>query len=511
MIYRLDNIKIDIGGGERELREIARNKLRGEPSYFRIVRKSLDARDKGNIHWVYSVEFSSDEQPKEPPLEKCDGRAKILIIGSGPAGLFCALRLIDRGFRPIVIERGECVERRAETVNRFFASGELNEESNVQFGEGGAGTFSDGKLNTGTKSAYNREVLRKFALFGAPEEVEYLNKPHIGSDKLKAVVAAMRKYITANGGQVRFSTRFERVIGRDKVRAAVLTDLLTGEEYEESADAVVLAIGHSARDTFEALEAQGAAMEGREFAVGVRIEHLRENVDASQYGKMHALLPAADYKAVSHAGDRTAFTFCMCPGGYVVAAASERGGVVTNGMSDYARNARNSNSGLLVNIRKSDLASDDVLAGVRFQREIERKAYLLGGGEYKAPVQLVGDFLADRPSKRFGSVLPTYSRGTVFAELKGLFPQAVTHSLALAITDIGRRNRGFDHPDAVLTGAETRFTSPVRILRGPTGESLTAENLYPCGEGAGYSGGITSSAADGMRIADFIFRKFGGR
>ncbi len=506
MIYKLDNLKLGIGESEGILFEIARNKLGATPSYFRILKKSLDARDKGDIHWVYSVEFSA-ETPKEQPLERCEGNAKIVVVGSGPAGMFCALRLINRGFKPILVERGKSVEEREKSVEEFFRSGRLNAECNVQFGEGGAGTFSDGKLNSGTHGEYNREVLKTFVKFGAPEETEYLNKPHIGSDNLKKIVAAMRGYITKNGGEVRFDTRFERtVVSNGRICAAVLTDLNSGSVYEERADALVLAIGHSARDTFARL-CGNVAMESREFAVGVRIEHLRESIDRAQYGKVRGL-PTADYKAVSHASDRAAFTFCMCPGGYVVAAASEEGGVVTNGMSNYARNAENSNSALLIQIRKSDFASDGVLAGMEFQREIEKKAYALGGGEYKAPVQLVGDFLADRQSARFRSVSPTYSRGTTFAPLGALFPNAVTLSLKRAITDIGRRIKGFDDADAVLTGAETRFTSPIRMTRSDKYESLSAENLYPCGEGAGYSGGITSSAADGMRIADAIYRKF---
>ncbi len=385
----------------------------------------------------------------------------------------------------------------------------MDENCNVQFGEGGAGTFSDGKLNTQTKDPRNREVLETFVEFGAPPEILYLNKPHIGSDKLRGVVASMRDFIIASGGEVRFHTLFKDIICNDEsVKAVLLKDLTDGQEYELAAEAVVLAIGHSSRDTFFNMKNRGLAMEAREFAVGVRIEHLQEKINFAQYSDTHKLLPPADYKLVSHAGDRSAFTFCMCPGGVVIPAASEQGGVVTNGMSDYARDGKNANSALLVQIHRSDFDDSDVLGGIAFQRMIEKKAFELGGGDYKAPAQRVEDFLNDRATKSFGEVLPTYAIGVVGSQLKKLFPDYVSDTLKRAILDMDSRLKGFASPDAVLTAAETRFSSPVRILRGPDGQSLNFAGVYPCGEGCGYSGGITSSAADGIRIAECICKKY---
>ena len=351
--------------------------------------------------------------------------------------------------------------------------------------------------------------METFVEFGAPPEILYLNKPHIGSDKLRGVVASMRNFIIGSGGEVRFHTLFKDIIGNgEKVKAVRLEDLTDGHDYELDAEAVVLAIGHSSRDTFLNMKNRGLAMEAREFAVGVRIEHLQEKINFAQYSDTHRLLPPADYKLVSHAGDRSAFTFCMCPGGVVIPAASEQGGVVTNGMSDYARDGRNANSALLVQIHRSDFDDSDVLGGIAFQRMIEKKAFELGGGDYKAPAQRVEDFLNDRPTKSFGEVLPTYAIGVAGTQLKKLFPDYVSDTLKRAILDMDSRLKGFAAPDAVLTAAETRFSSPVRILRGADGQSLNFAGVYPCGEGCGYSGGITSSAADGIRIAECICEKY---
>ena len=508
MIYKIDNLHLGISESETELIKIATKKLGRKPSYFRILKKSLDARKKADIHYVYSIEFSGDESPTKPILEKYVGRdKKIIVVGCGPAGLFCALRLIDRGFKPIIIERGECVEERAVTVTSFFNGGVLNLNSNVQYGEGGAGTFSDGKLNTQTHNGYNAEVLEKFAMHGAPEEVLYLNKPHIGSDCLRTVVKNMREFIIKSGGKVRFSTLLEKVSSDGKGVTITLRNLKTMAQSTERADAVVLAIGHSARDTFRSLHNDGMLMERRDFAIGVRIEHLQREVGRSQYGNLHDKLPPADYKLVSHAGKRTAFTFCMCPGGYVIPSASEAGGVVTNGMSNYARDGVNANSALLVQLNGEDYGSDDLFAGMDFQRKIERIAYD-ACGNYSAPVQLVGDFLKNKVSAKYGSVKPTYARGCKFAPLSEILPKAVIETLKVALPDMGKRLKCFANPDAVMTGVETRFTSPVRLLRCESGESCTLNNVYPCGEGSGYSGGITSSAADGMRIADKIYLKF---
>ena len=506
----LTEIKLKPGESEKLLWKIAEKKLPG-CKYVKILKKSLDARNKSEIRWVYQIQ-AEKTAPQEarrsyPQVKGMHGR--VVIVGSGPAGLFCAIRLIRSGILPIVVERGGSVEERAKQNANFFSGAALDENCNVQFGEGGAGTFSDGKLNTQTKDPRNREVLETFVEFGAPQEILYLNKPHIGSDRLRGVVAAMRNFIIRSGGEVRFHTLFKDIVSNDgQVKAVLLQDLTNGQDYELDAEAVVLAIGHSSRDTFLSMKNRGLTMEPREFAVGVRIEHLQEKINFAQYSDTHKLLPPADYKMVSHAGERSAFTFCMCPGGVVIPAASEEGGVVTNGMSDYARDGLNANSALLVQIRRSDFNDSDVLGGVEFQRMIEKKAFELGGGNYKAPAQRVEDFLNDRETKSFGEVMPTYAIGVEGSQLKKLFPDYVSDTLKRAILDMDRRLKGFADPDAVLTAAETRFSSPVRILRGSDGQSVNFAGVFPCGEGCGYSGGITSSAADGIRIAECICEKY---
>ncbi len=510
MIRRLDNIKLDISEGEDKLINVVRKKLGKEIKYFKILKKSLDARDKANIAWVYSVAYS-DEAEREPgrQFEKVSRPRKVAVIGSGPSGLLCAVRLIEHGFAPVIIERGQCVEKRRLTVDAFFRSRRLDANSNVQFGEGGAGTFSDGKLNTQTHDGLNRDVLEIFQRFGAPEEILYLNKPHVGSDKLYGVLQNIRAFIEKGGGQYLFGTKFVGFTKRDgALDSLILQDVSTGGEREIEVDCAVLAPGHSSRDTFEMLHRSGVAMEAREFAVGVRIEHLASEIGRAQYGKSYSLLPAADYKLVSHAHERTVFTFCMCPGGVIIPSASEAEGVVTNGMSLYARNGENSNSALMVQMRREDFGADDIFAGMRFQRDIERRAYETGGRNYSAPVQLYKDFAADRNSSGFGSVMTTYAAGTAFVPLNEVLPAVTVQALKAAIPDMDRRLHGFACPDALLTGVETRFSSPVKILRGDSGDSVSVSGLYPCGEGSGYSGGITSSAADGLRTAEKIFEKF---
>ena len=508
MIKRLDNIKIPAGKGEDgRLYELVKKKAGGRLGYFKILKKSLDARDKNNIFWLYSAAYSADSEvePEATP-EKLSHAPAVCIIGSGPAGLLCAVRLCEHGYSPIILERGGNVDERRKKTGLFFGRGTLDTDCNVQFGEGGAGTFSDGKLNTQTKDGYNRDVLRAFARFGAPEEILYLNKPHIGSDRLFFVLKNIRAYIESCGGKFLFNKKFTGFSATDgKLNAVSYTDVKTGEEGELRVSAAVLAPGHSARDTFRMLADRGVYMQPRDFAVGVRIEHLSEDISAAQYGRFAKLLPAADYKLVSHAGERTAFTFCMCPGGVVMPAASEEGGVVVNGMSDYARNGVNSNSALMVQLTCADFGVG-LFDGMEFQRRIERLAYAAGGGNFKAPCQLAGDFLADKNSQRFGGVSPTYAAGVVFAPLSEYLPNVVARTLKAAIPDMGRRLKGFDSSSAVLTGPETRFSSPLRIVRGEDGQSVSLKNLYPCGEGSGYSGGITSSAADGIKVAEIIFK-----
>ena len=508
MIKRIDNIKLKIGESEQKLLGLARKNLGKEVKFFKILKKSLDARDKSNIFWVYSIVFSDEEEEKAKPPEKLKDPPTVAVIGSGPAGLFCALRLIEHGFRPLIIERGEKVDDRRKTTQKFFNERILNQNSNVQFGEGGAGTFSDGKLNTQTHSGFNSDVLKLFHKFGAPEEILYLNKPHIGSDILYTVLKNIRAYIEENGGSYLFNTCF---IGftqeKGSLKGVRIKNTVTGDESELIVNFAVAALGHSARDTFIELARRGIEMEARDFAIGVRIEHLSSEIGFAQYGEKFPLLPAADYKLVSHAHERTVFTFCMCPGGIVVPAASEEGGVVTNGMSLYARNGENSNSALMVQMKKEDFGAQDLFAGMRFQREIERKAYAVAGKDYCAPVQLYKDFLKDRASSAFGSVTPTYAAGTALVPLCEILPAITIQALKVAMPDMGKRLKGFDSPDAVLTGVETRFSSPVRILRDENGESVSLRGFYPCGEGSGYSGGITSSAADGLKIAEKIYEK----
>lgn len=508
----LSDIKLSIEAKEEELFKLATKRLGQKPKHFAITKKSLDARNKSDIKYVYTIEFSTQTPPKKPQLERLPKnklpKKRVAVVGSGPAGLFCALGLIERGITPIVIERGASVEERERDIEKFIGARTLNPQSNVQFGEGGAGTFSDGKLNTQTHSPINREVLQTFVRFGAPEEILWLNKPHIGSDNLKKVVKNMREYILANGGKVCFHSRMTDIkIKGGEVESITIENGEGAQTLEVSA--LVLAIGHSARDTFELLRSKGFKMTAKDFAVGVRIEHLQKEIGFSQYGSAYEKLPAADYKLTSHVERRAAFTFCMCPGGFVMPAASEAGGVVTNGMSNYARNERNANAALIVQVYKTDFGADfekNPLAGVEFQRTIERKAFEAGGGDYRAPVQLVGDFLRGRASDQFGAVAPTYAAGTAFSDLRAVLPDFVSETLKGAIVDMDKRLKGFANPEAVLTAAETRTSSPVRIERGEDMQSVFVKGVYPCGEGAGYAGGITSSAADGVRIAEAIYQ-----
>lgn len=506
MIKRLDNVKMPAGKGEDELYKLVKKKAGGRLGYFRILKKSLDARDKGNIHWLYSVAYSPDkESDDKPPLEKLKNAPTVCVIGSGPSGLCCAVRLCERGYSPVILERGKSVDERTLAVDMFFSERKLDINCNVQFGEGGAGTFSDGKLNTQTKDGYNRDVLEIFARFGAPEEILYLNKPHIGSDKLKVVLKNIRAYIEGCGGRFLFNKKF---VGFDssgsELKSVIFCDVISGEEGELPVSAAVLAVGHSARDTFRMLHDSGLNMEPRDFAVGVRVEHLSERISFSQYGVACKLLPAADYKLVSHAHERTVFTFCMCPGGVVIPAASEDGGVVVNGMSDFARDGINSNSALMVQLSRADFG-EGLFDGMEFQRTIEERAFAAGGRTYRAPCQLFGDFARDRVSDKFGEVLPTYAAGVQFAPLSEVLPAVAVEAFKTAVPDMGRRLKGFDSADALFTGVESRFSSPVRIVRGADRQSVSFKNLYPCGEGSGYSGGITSSAADGIKTAEYIY------
>lgn len=512
-ILTLSDIKLPLSADESELKRLAQKKLGKPLKYFAIKKKSLDARKKEDIRFVYTVECSAEEhKPTKPVLERLPAykhpEKTVLVVGSGPAGLFCALRLLERGITPLVIERGAPVEERERTIRAFFTEKTLDENTNVQFGEGGAGTFSDGKLNTQTHSPLNREVLETFVQFGAPAEILWQQKPHLGSDNLQRIVKNMRRSILERGGQVRFHTRLEGLtIQNGELQSALVRDVKSNETQTLEVSALVLAVGHSARDTFEALLKSGVTMHAKDFAVGVRIEHLQRKIGYAQYGKAYTSLPAADYKLVSHASERAVFTFCMCPGGFVMPAASEACGVVTNGMSNFARDGENANAALIAQVRKEEFSGASPLAGVEYQRQIERAAYEAGGRSYAAPVQLVGDFLRDRESRGFGEVRPTYAAGTAFADIRAVLPSSVVSALKNALTDMDRRLQGFAHAEAVLTAAETRTSSPVRIERDDSLQSCGAQGLYPCGEGAGYAGGITSSAADGIRVAEAIYKK----
>lgn len=513
-IVTLSDLKLPVSKDESALLTIAEKKFGKKIKYFKIRKKSLDARDKENLRYVYTVECGDTPyQEPEEVIERLPDMKKpqkpVIVVGSGPAGLFCALRLIERGILPIVIERGDSVKEREQKINRFFKENALDVDSNVQFGEGGAGTFSDGKLNTQTHNPLQKDVFKTFVKFGAPEEIAWLNKPHIGSDNLKKVVENMREYILSKGGKVYFRAKLTDVQVKDgRIKSATIFYGKEKREEKIEVSALVLAIGHSARDTVEMLLSKGVFMSQKDFAVGVRIEHLQKDIGYSQYGRNYTLLPAADYKLVSHAGERAVFTFCMCPGGYVMAATSEENAVVTNGMSNYARNGENANSALIAQVGRADFANDSPMAGIEFQRELERAAFKAGGENYRAPVQLVGDFLKDRVSDKFGEVTPTYANGTTFSDMRAVLPKGVISALKAGLLDMDKRLKGFASSSAVLTGVESRTSSPVRIERDESFQSVSVKGIFPCGEGAGYAGGITSSAVDGIKVADAVYKEF---
>ncbi len=493
--------------GDVQLVFTVRAELTGRDDAEQRVLDDLGRRhDARNVRTVCEVPFSLARAPhalERPPV----------VVGAGCAGLFCALALAEAGLQPLLVERGDDATRRSAVVMRHVETGELDPECNIQFGIGGAGTFSDGKLQTGTRAPSHRLILQTFVDAGAQQEILWDAKPHIGSDVLPAVVTNIVARIELAGGEVRCRTRMtglDVAEGRVSGVTLVSTDP-TGLAREErvATDCVVLACGHSARDVYQLLRDLGVALERKTFAMGVRIEHPQRLIDEALYGRAagNPALGAAPYSlSVNVPGGRSAFSFCMCPGGYVVSAASEPGGVCTNGMSLSDRAGANANAGLLANVFPEDLPGEDPLAGVELQRACERAAFAAGGGAYVAPAQLVADFLQGVPSSMGGRVEPTYPRGVTWGDVSDCLPSYVTQTLRDAIPLLDRRLRSFALADAVLTGVETRSSSPVRVTRGQDLQSLSCSGLWPCGEGAGYAGGIMSAAADGIRVAEAIVR-----
>ncbi len=523
-MIKYSNIKMPLDHTMDDLATYIKKKLKIQKlsaSDLKIIKKSVDARHKDDIHFVYTVGFSCDNESmiikknsdnknvslyKELPYSlpaKAQLPKRPVIIGFGPAGIFSALYLAQCGVRPIVLERGLDVDSRKEKVRLFWEKGILDTECNVQFGEGGAGTFSDGKLNTGVNDPLSKTVFEEFVRHGAPAEILYDSKPHIGTDKLSVTVKNIRNDIISLGGEVIFGAKFT---GYDTENGRIKSVTYEKDDSENTieTDNIILAIGHSARDVFYMLKEHNVEMQPKNFSVGVRIEHKQSDLDRSMYGDMsgHPALPAADYKLSVHdETGRGIYTFCMCPGGVITASSSENETIVTNGMSYYARNGENANSAVLVGITPDDFDGNDIMAGIELQRKIEKAAYKAAGENYNAPVALVGDFLQKRTSEKFGNVTPTYPIGTEFVLPDEYLPDYVCSALRYALPQFAKKISCFSLPDAVLTGPETRSSSPVRIVRDETLSSVSVKGLYPCGEGAGYAGGIVTAAMDGLRCA----------
>ncbi|MDD4556560.1 MAG: FAD-dependent monooxygenase [Alphaproteobacteria bacterium] len=525
-MIRLNHLKFDLDFDFSKLGTVVAKFLKVEPKEilsFALAKKSVDARQKNYVHFVCSVDVEVANEDaflmegivekvfeKQLKFPKISSETRPVIVGTGPAGMFAGIVLAEAGLRPILIERGQEVSQRQKDVEVFWQTGKLNEESNVQFGEGGAGTFSDGKLMSGIKKdEMTLKVLHELVEAGAPSEILYLAKPHIGTDFLAIAVKNIRKKIEALGGEYCFGTKLKSITSRNNKLIAT-TVQAKDEIFDLATENLVLAIGHSARDTFEMIHEQGLQIEQKAFSVGARIEHRQELINKAQFGNVfysHPALGAADYKQAVHLSNgRSCYSFCMCPGGVVVAAASEKGHVATNGMSYFRRDKENANAAILVGVTPKDYESSHPLAGMYFQRKLEARAFEIGGKTYAAPAQLVGDFLKGRESKKLGEVKPSYQPNVTLTNLSAVLPDYVVTTMQQALLEMNKKIKGFAGDEAVLTGVETRSSSPIRILRDENLES-NVKGIYPCGEGAGYAGGIMSAAVDGIKVALKIIEK----
>jgi uncharacterized FAD-dependent dehydrogenase len=533
-MLRIQELKLPLDHPEPALRQAVLKRLGVSEQNlvsFTVFKRAYDARKTSAIQLIYTIDAEVKEEASvlkrlskdkqivrtpdlnyRPPVQASGGMKRPVVVGMGPCGLFAGLLLAEMGFDPIILERGKIVRERTVDTFKFWRKGILNPGSNAQFGEGGAGTFSDGKLYSQIKDPRHlgRKVLTEFVEAGAPDEILYVSKPHIGTFRLVSMIEHMRGKIERLGGEIRFEHQVTDILlhereGEKQVAGVVLAN---GEAIETNH--LVMALGHSARDTFEMLHRRGVFFEAKPFSIGVRIEHPQSIIDCARFGPSagHPILGAADYKLAHHAGNgRSVYSFCMCPGGTVVAAASEDGRLVTNGMSQYSRHERNANAGIVVGVTPEDFPADaraNPLAGIAFQRHWEEKAFIAGGASWFAPCQLVGDFLKDQPSTALGSVIPSYKPGVTPTDLNLCLPEYATIAMREALQAFGRQIEGFSMEEAVMTGVETRTSSPVRMTRGADFQSLNVRGLYPSGEGAGYAGGILSAAVDGIKVAESL-------
>lgn len=532
-MIRVTEVKLPLDHDEADLKQALYNRLKQFPSEYKVIRRGYDARRRGDIQLVYTIDCSIDNEEeflrnhsldrnlsKTPEVryqfvmsrqtgEKIASQASYvrpIVIGAGPCGFMAGLLLAQMGLRPLILERGKAVRERTVDTFAFWRQSKFNPDSNVQYGEGGAGTFSDGKLHTQISDPYHygHKVLTEFVRAGAPEEILYVSKPHIGTFRLVSMVEKIRQEIESFGGQYRFNTYVQKIL-MNKNRQIVGVRLVDGQEIQTNH--IILATGHSAREMMYTLYEDGVEIQAKPFSVGVRIEHPQTLIDKARFGSQagHQLLGAADYKLVYHDADkRGVYSFCMCPGGTVIAAASEERGIVTNGMSQYSRAERNANAAIVVGVKPERDYAGHPLAGIAFQRDLERKAFQLGGANYKAPVQRVEDFLLGRATRTLGSVVPSYKPGVEPDDLAEILPSFVINGIREALPAFNRKLSGFNFADAVMTGVETRTSSPVRIPRMDDGQSVNTSGLYPAGEGAGYAGGIMSAAIDGIKIAEKV-------